>query len=181
MLNRGAPMALPPPEEPQPDATRPGTPAARPAAGPVVPLTAAASAPEGLLGVGAQRPAGPDPNANRVLIKGEPLTSINGRADDFAWPRPAANLPPEPEPAAAAPSAPGTKPGASSAPGQKPAAPAASKRNRPAAAAAEDSRRPPSFGDDQPREPARRRAPPDNFLRPPGVVPGAGAPTRGGW
>jgi uncharacterized protein len=176
MLSRGAPMALPAPEEP-PDASRPaGSPAARPAAGPVVPLAASASTQEGLLGVGAQRGAMPDPNVNRVLIRGEPLTSINGRADDFAWPRPEANLPPEPEPPAAPASGP-TKPGTAS-PGSPKSTPA--RRNLPAAAS-EGGRRSTSLGEGQPREPARRRAPADNALRPPGLVPGAGLPTRGGW
>jgi hypothetical protein len=180
MLSRGAPMALPTPEEPQPDASRPGSPAVRPVAGPVVPLTTPASAPEGLLGVGAQRPGVADPNANRVLVKGEPLPALSGRADDFAWPRPdAALLPPEPNaPPASAPSAkPGTA-GSPSAP--KPAAPAPAKKHAPAAAAGEDGRRPLSLTDDRQRtEPTRRRTSPDNGLRPPGAVPSA--PTRGGW
>ena len=173
MLSRGTPMALPAPEEPQPDASRPGTPAARPVAGPVVPLTATTSAQEGLLGAGVQRPAAADPNANRVLVKGEPLLSISGRADDFAWPRPDAPLP-MPEPAAApAPVSP-AKPGAAgSAPAPKPAAPAPGKKHTPATSASVDgNRRPSSVTDDQPRsEPARRRTSPDNVLRPPAAVP----------
>ncbi len=153
MLSRGAPMALPTPEEPQPDASRPGSPAVRPVAGPVVPLTTPASAAEGLLGAGAQRPAVADPNANRVLVKGEPLPALSGRADDFAWPRPDAKLQPAPEPSAA--------------PGSEKHAPAA-------AAAGEDGRRPPSLTDDR-----RRRTSPDNGPRPPMAVPLA--PTHGGW
>jgi len=174
MLSRGAPMALPTPEEPQPDASRPGSPAVRPVAGPVVPLTTPGSAPEGLLGAGAQRPAVADPNANRVLVKGEPLPALSGRADDFAWPRPDAKLQPAPEPSAAPGSAPAAKPGtAGSPPAPKPAAPG--KKHAPAAAAAgEDGRRPPSLTDDR-----RRRTSPDNGLRPPVAVPLA--PTRGGW
>jgi len=176
MLSRGAPMALPTPEEPQPDASRPGSPAVRPVAGPVVPLTTPASTPEGLLGAGAQRPAVADPNANRVLVKGEPLPALSGRADDFAWPRPDAKLQPAPEPSAAPGSAPAAKPGTAGSPSAtKPAAPAPAKKHAPAAAApGEDGRRPLSLTDDR-----RRRASPDNGLRPPVAVPLA--PTRGGW
>jgi uncharacterized protein len=177
MLSRGAPVALPAPEEPQPDTSRPGTPAARPVAGPVVPLTTGTNAPEGLLGASAQRPGVADPSANRVLVKGEPLLSITGRADDFAWPRSDSSIKPEPEPTPPAP-APAAKPGtASQSPAAKPAAPAPAKKPvRGAAAAGEESRRPLTLGDDQPRG---RRAPADNALRPPGMVPNA--PTHGGW
>jgi hypothetical protein len=173
MLSRGTPMALPVPEEPQPDASRPGTPAARPAAGPIVSLTAGPSAQEGLLGAGVQRPAAADPNANRVLVKGEPLLSISGRADDFTWPRADAPLP-MPEPAALPAPAPPAKPGAAgSAPAPKPAAPAPAKKQTSATSASvEASRRPSSLTDDQPRsEPARRRSSPDNVPRPPAAVP----------
>jgi len=183
MLSRGAPIALPAPEEPQPDVARPGTPASRPVAGPVVPLTTGKNASEGLLGASAQRPGVADPSANRVLVKGEPLLSITGRADDFAWPRSDSSIEPEPEssPPAAAP-APTAKPGtANQSPAAKPAAPAPAKKPaRGAAAAAEEGRRPLPLGDDQPRgEPVRRRAPADNALRPPALVPNA--PTQGGW
>jgi len=174
MLSRGVPMALPTPEEPQPDTSRPGSPAVRPVAGPVVPLTTPASAPEGLLGAGVQRPAVADPNANRVLVKGEPLPALSGRADDFAWPRPDANKQAEPEPRAPPAPASAAKPGtAGSSPGPKPAAPAPARKHAPAAAAAaEESRRPLSLTDDRPRtEPARRRTPSDNAPRPPAVVP----------
>jgi hypothetical protein len=98
MLSRGVPMAVPIPEEPQSDAARPSSPAVRPVAGPVVPLTATPDGPETLLGTTAQRPAVADPNANRVLVKGEPLATVTGRADDFAWPRPIANPEAQPEP-----------------------------------------------------------------------------------
>jgi uncharacterized protein len=168
MANRGAPMALPAPEEPPPQAGRPGAPAARPVAGPVVPLTAPPSAPEGLLGAGAVRAPMVDPNANRILVKGEPLPSISGRADDFAWPRPAAPQP-EPEPPAT-PSSPKAAP-ASAAPAAKPAAPPAppAKKHTPAAAAAaETSRRPLPLSEDAARgESARRRPPQDTAPRPP--------------
>jgi hypothetical protein len=177
MLSRGAPIALPAPEEPQPDAARPGTPAARPVAGPVVPLTTGTNAPEGLLGASAQRPGVADPSANRVLVKGEPLLSITGRADDFAWPRSDSNLGPEPEPSppSAAP-APPAKPGtASQAPGAKPAAPAPAKKPVRGAATADEGRRPLTLSNDPLRgEPVRRRTP-DNALRPPANVP------TGGW
>src|SRR6266542_331187 len=163
-------MALPVPEEPQPDASRTGVPAARPVAGPVVPLTTLTSAPEGLAGVGLQRSGVNDPNANRILVKGEPLPAISGRADDVAWPRPDASLRIEPEPSAAPAPAPTAKSGSGGAPpAPTPGAPAPAKKHAPAAAAAaEGGRRPLSLGDDQPRpEPSRRRAQPDNALRPP--------------
>ena len=169
MLGRGVPMAMPTPDEPQPDASRAGSPV-RPAAGPVVPLTSAPSASEGLLGASAQRPAAADANANRVLVKGEPLTSISGRADDFAWPRPDATPEPEPEPAPA-PAARPAKPAAAGAPpAANPAPPAPSKKR----AAAESIRHPTSFGDEPPRpEPVRKRPAPasPDIPRPPGFVP----------
>ena len=34
-----------------------------------------------------RRPAGGDPLATRVLVRGEPVTAPAGRADNFAWPR----------------------------------------------------------------------------------------------
>jgi hypothetical protein len=40
-----------------------------------------------LLGGPGSRPAAVDPLATRTLVKGEPLTPLAGRADDFSWPR----------------------------------------------------------------------------------------------
>src|SRR5205814_8615933 len=91
MLARGAPLAMPAPEEPQTPAAgaRPnaGGPAPRPVAGPVVPLTSQPTGSESLLGTGPVRPPGSDPLVNRVLVKGEAVPAPAGRADDFAWPR----------------------------------------------------------------------------------------------
>src|SRR4029078_2430130 len=80
-----------------PNAARP----ARPAAGPVVPLTVTpGNTDESLLGgAGNSSPHG-DAIATRVLVKGEPLPARAGRADDFMLQR--SNDEPVP-PAAAAP------------------------------------------------------------------------------
>jgi hypothetical protein len=68
-----------------PDAhARPGQPAPRPLA---VPLVASSVGTDQLLGGPGSRPATLDPLAARTLVKGEPLTPPSGRADDFAWPR----------------------------------------------------------------------------------------------
>jgi hypothetical protein len=166
MLARGAPVAMPVPEEKEtpaqaPTAARPGAAPARPVAGPVVPLTGQTGGAEALLGGGPARTASPDPLASRVLVKGDPVAAPTGRADNFAWPRPdamPASAPvtePTPEPAAAA-----TAPAAA-----KPAAPAASPK--PAAPKRAMRVTPPSLftREDQPR--------------PPGSVPNTSG--WGGW
>jgi hypothetical protein len=86
LANRSVPIALP--NEPgQPDTNiRPGAPAPRPLAGPIVPLTAAAVESDSLLGGPGSRPAQTDPLAQRTLVKGEALPQEAGRADDYAWP-----------------------------------------------------------------------------------------------
>jgi uncharacterized protein len=87
MLNHNGPLATPAPEEPAPQTSlRQGTQPARPAAGPVVPLTSVSGAQEELLGGPARTPAA-DPNAAKVLVNGEPPAGLAGRADDFAWPK----------------------------------------------------------------------------------------------
>ncbi len=107
MLARGTPTAMPSPEEPQPQAPgpKPGTPVARPVAGPVIPLTAPPSGSDTLLGGGTTRGLSGDALANRVLVRGEPVQSLRGRADDFVWPRqdgpPVASTGVVPEPPAA--------------------------------------------------------------------------------
>jgi hypothetical protein len=99
MSNRAMPMAMPS----GPQAPLSTEPAARPVAGPIVPLTTAASGGEELLGGGTTRPAHSDPVATRVLVKGEPVAAAPGRADDFKWPRGANAATAEPlSPAAAA-------------------------------------------------------------------------------
>ncbi len=81
MTNR-VPVALPSgPLEPLPE----GQSAARPLAGPVVPLTTPVSA-GNLLGGAGSRPALVDATATRVLVKGQAVDAPAGRADDFAWP-----------------------------------------------------------------------------------------------
>ena len=85
LLARQTPVALPAPEPAVLPSGRPG--AARPLAGPVVPLTASIGGGNELLGGGPTRPTGNDPLATRVLIRGEPVTAPAGRADNFAWPR----------------------------------------------------------------------------------------------
>jgi hypothetical protein len=84
---RSAPIALP--REPAtPDANAlPGQPAPRPLAGPIVPLVASSVGTDQLLGGPGSRPVAIDPQAARVLAKGEPLSAPAGRADDYAWPR----------------------------------------------------------------------------------------------
>jgi hypothetical protein len=84
---RSAPIALPT-EPATPDANaKPGQPAPRPLAGPIVPLVESSVGTDQLLGGPGSRPAAVDPLAARTLVKGEPLAPPAGRADDFAWPR----------------------------------------------------------------------------------------------
>jgi uncharacterized protein len=106
MLARTTPVATPIPQD-EPETRRPSGPAARPIAGPVVPLTAAATAPEGLLG-GSPVRASAETVATKVLVRGEPIVAPPGRADDFVWPRRdvetlSTALPPDPVTPAAAP------------------------------------------------------------------------------
>lgn len=89
LANRALPVALP--SDPgTPDTNvdaKPGTPAPRPLAGPIVPLVATSVSSDQLLGGAGSRPANIDALAARTLIKGEPLTPPSGRADDASWPR----------------------------------------------------------------------------------------------
>lgn len=87
LATRISPVALPS-EPATPDGTaRPGGPAPRPIAGPIVPLVASTVGADELLGGMGSRPAGVDALAARTLVKGEPLMPPAGRADDFVWPR----------------------------------------------------------------------------------------------
>ena len=93
-----------------------GKPAARPLAGPVVPLTVMNTTSDELAGGKTASRVYGDNTATEVLVKGDPLSPQRGRADDFAWPAgsdanasavnppPAPVKPPTPG-AAAAPSA----------------------------------------------------------------------------
>ena len=83
MSNHTAPIAMPS-QGPQGPALS-SSPAARPVAGPVVPLTGAVTGGDELLGGNSVRPAHADPVATQVLVKGEPVTPVPGRADDFRW------------------------------------------------------------------------------------------------
>jgi hypothetical protein len=87
MASRSAPIA-PPTEPGTPDASaKPGQPAPRPLAGPILPLVASSVGTDQLLGGPGSRPAAVDALAARTLVKGEPLAAPAGRADDFVWPR----------------------------------------------------------------------------------------------
>lgn len=84
MANRAVPVSLPSgPITPQ----TPSSPAVRPLAGPVVPLTVTPDNSNDLLGGANMQPSHGDPIANQVLVKGEAVPPETGRADDFAWPR----------------------------------------------------------------------------------------------
>jgi len=169
LANRGLPVALPVPVDPTPQNAnaKPGGPAARPAAGPVVPLTATNTEREELLGAparGQQRtPPTTDATATRVLTKGEPIPGATGRADDFSWPRgstvnaePATAEPAAtPAPATATAPAGGAKPKpATAAPpaGQRPATDAQAQTNAGQANAGQGN--PPG----EPKPPVQRRA-----------------------
>ncbi len=83
MSVRATPVALPADSTPA-SAARPGQP--RPAAGPVLPLNANATADsDQLLGGGRNPRGGANSDAARVLVKGEPVAPLKGRADDFGW------------------------------------------------------------------------------------------------
>ena len=107
-MNNRATVALPSgPIEPASEEKQ----AARPLAGPVVPLTAVPKDSDDLLGAAGGSSAHGDAIATKVLVKGEALAAPSGRADDFVWPlgsdaktaQPVAAVPPAPvQPNAAA-------------------------------------------------------------------------------
>ncbi len=118
LLNRAsapAIAALPAPDKVEPQVPeKPGAPAPRPLAGPVLFLNAPAREQTELLGGPKDRGGANDNSpAQRILVKGEPVASAPGRADDFAWPLRAPNtkvdepLPPTGAPVAALNPAPG--------------------------------------------------------------------------
>jgi hypothetical protein len=74
----------------------PITPGTKPIAGPVLPLTMPFGQARGLEGATQNTraiPAAIDPNAAKILVDGVPVPAVDGRADDFRWPRPAVNFP----------------------------------------------------------------------------------------
>jgi hypothetical protein len=87
LANRALPVALPSDPGTPDTSTKPGAPAPRPLAGPILPLVASSVGSDQLLGGAGSRPATIDALAARTLIKGEPLTAPGGRADDSSWPR----------------------------------------------------------------------------------------------
>src|SRR5262245_41665768 len=82
MNSRVTPVALP--SGPLAPTTPDGKPAARPVAGPVIPLTVAPATSDELLGGAGTSSPHSDATATRVLVKGEPVAAPRGRADDFA-------------------------------------------------------------------------------------------------
>lgn len=182
---RTTPVALP--SDPGiPDVSaRPGGPAPRPLAGPIVPLVASSVGTDELLGGPGTRPASVDALAARTLVKGEALAAPAGRADDFSWPRrDVGRLEPGKDvPVAATPPAKGdTPPVASVAPdGVVPIAPAQppKKKRTPPASPSQDF-----FGfDTRPPPPPQqqiRPRPRDGFPRPPANV-GRSASAPGDW
>jgi uncharacterized protein len=175
LANRSVLVSLP--AEPAVQGARPGGPSARPLAGPVIPLSAAAapSATEELLG-GARPPArpaaAPDPVTTRVLTRGEPLGAPVGRADDFSWPRGGigtvgATTEPEPHPAATAARA-GAQPAAATPPTPKANGTAPDASAKPAVAATATAQRPDV--DSQPADDSKSKPKKPAAPRPPAPV-----------
>ncbi len=82
------PIALPQSEPLAPAAAaKPSGPAARPLAGPVVPLTVSASSGQELIGMSDTSAAASPRAVTRALVNGEAIVPPAGRADDFSWPR----------------------------------------------------------------------------------------------
>jgi hypothetical protein len=100
IANRALPVSLPAGTQ---NPALGSSPAARPVAGPVLPLMGNAGEGNELLGGGTSRPALSDPVATQVLVKGEPIAPATGRADDFHWPRD--GKPPDNASSASAPAA----------------------------------------------------------------------------
>ena len=84
MNSHTTPVALP--AGPIGPVTEPGKPAARPLAGPVVPLAVTPADSDVLVGGGVVHPGHFDALASRVLVRGEPMKAPAGRADDYVWP-----------------------------------------------------------------------------------------------
>jgi hypothetical protein len=161
MNSRVAPIAIP--SGPVAPATPDGKPAARPMAGPVVPLTVVPTTSEELVGgAGSSSPHG-DATATRVLVKGEPVAAPRGRADDFVL-KPDSDgkavLPPAAVPAGAMAAAPAetARPEPAATPDKKTTAP----KNAPAAKTTQNASSKPR-AEPQPVRPQQR----DDVPRPP--------------
>jgi uncharacterized protein len=176
ILTHNGPVATPAPEEEETSAHQGVQSPARPVAGPVVPLTAAPGAQQELLGAGGAGPAhapAADPNASKVLVNGEPPSSLAGRADDFAWPKPpaAAAAPPAPQSEPSQP-APADKESPSVAP--PPKSSAAPKPARPPGAEPHTPKRDQHATAARPAPPPRVKPPAtmaDDWMRPPAPIP----------
>jgi hypothetical protein len=101
--NHVMPVALPGPDE---MSGKPGAAGPRPAVGPVLPLVTGGGETGDLLGAGGH-PAlvTSDPIASKVLSRGDAVPPAPGCADDFSWPRPAAQADATPDAAVAQPAA----------------------------------------------------------------------------
>ncbi|WP_183044341.1 SGNH/GDSL hydrolase family protein [Pseudorhodoplanes sinuspersici] len=89
VLREPIPAALTTPSEPAQAVAAPAKPtgpAARPLAGPVILLDTPLREPDDLLGGDTGKNDALDPQASRMLVKGEPIRAEAGRADDFSWP-----------------------------------------------------------------------------------------------
>jgi hypothetical protein len=170
---------------------KPGTPAPRPLAGPIVPLVASSVSSDQLLGGAGSRPASIDALAARTLIKGEPLAAPGGRADDAAWPRrEVGKVDPkearEETPVAAGTPADGTGQNAAAAPAQPPK-PVVRRRPRPPVMNTETGNAPTFPGFYTPRQPPAQTFQPQRPAspRPPAPVGRAAfapdAPAPGGF
>jgi hypothetical protein len=89
---RTAPVVRAAPEPQQDGQAEDGAAKPRPLVGPVVPLTGVEHTAQELAGAGGAR-VPPSPLARRVLLQGEALAMVPGRADDFSWPRERADTP----------------------------------------------------------------------------------------
>ena len=66
---------------------KPSGPAARPLAGPVVPLTASVTSSQELIGSRDPDASTSPKSVTRALVNGDAIVPPAGRADDFRWPR----------------------------------------------------------------------------------------------
>lgn len=173
-MNNRATAALPSGPVPPPSEEKP---AARPLAGPVVPLKASEDS-DNLIGGAGGGSAHVDAIASKVLVKGEALPAPPGRADDFVWPlgsdvkiaEPVAAVPP----ASGHPDA--TPPTATSALASAPAAKKMEKRKSGSAAGKLTQK---TITRPRPPQETRPRATPDDVPRPPLSIGPSSGPLGG--